>query len=146
MPIKKWLVCIVCSLFWMSSAKGGNNPLMVTDAYMPAVPTVSRTAAVYLKLENNSLSKIILSGVSTTIAKHAMFHQTVESDDLVKMKHLSSLEINPGKSVEFSPGGKHIMLMGLQDQAIPETFMLNLIFENQISQAIKVSVRAPTNQ
>ncbi len=145
MPIKKWLVCIVCNLLWLSSAKGDNSPLMVTDAYMPAVPTVSRTAAVYLKLENSSSSKIILSGISTTIAKHAMLHQTVESNDVVKMKHLSRLEINSWESVEFSPGGMHIMLMGLQAKAIPKTFMLNLIFENQTSQAIKISVRAPTN-
>ncbi len=151
MPIKKWLVVVVCSVFWVPEVLADSHQkpgleLTVTNAYMPAVPPVSRTAAIYLTLENKSQSKIILSGISTPIAQHAMIHQTIESEGLVKMKYLSTIEILPGAKIEFSPGGIHIMLMGLQSKSIQETFMLNLMFEKQASQAIKVSVRSLSNQ
>ena len=156
MPVKKWFVLVVCSVFWLplveadgyenSGQEKSNLKLTVTNAYMPAVPPVSRTAAVYLKLKNVSQSKVVLSGVSTSIAKHAMFHQSIESEGLVKMKHLSKLEIQPGETIEFSPGGMHIMLMGLQVKSSQDVFKLNLIFENQTSQTIEVNVRSMAHQ
>ena len=156
MPVFKWFVVVACSIFWLPlvQADGHENPgqeksnleLIVTNAYMPAVPSVSRTAAVYLKLKNVSQSKVVLSGVSTLIAKHAMFHQSIESEGLVKMKHLSNLEIQPGETIEFSPGGMHIMLMGLQVKSSQDVFKLNLIFENQTSQTIEVNVRSMAHQ
>ena len=156
MPVKKWFLLVVCSVFWLPlvEADGYENSgqeksdlkLTVTNAYMPAVPPVSRTAAVYLKLKNVSQSKVVLSGVSTSIAKHAMFHQSIESEGLVKMKHLSNLEIQPGETIEFSPGGMHIMLMGLQVKSSQDVFKLNLIFENQTSQTIEVNVRSMAHQ
>lgn len=151
MPIKKWFVVVAFSVFWLPLVQADNHQkqvleVTVSNAYMPAVPPVSRTAAVYLELKNTSQSKVILSGVSTSIAKHAMFHQTVESEGLVKMKHLSNLEIYPGETIEFSPGGMHIMLMGLQANLNQNSFILNLIFENQASQAIEVRVITPDFQ
>jgi len=143
MPINKWRVVVAFCVFWMPLVQADNHQkqvleVTVSNAYMPAVPPVSRTAAVYLELKNTSQSKVVLSGVSTSIAKNAMFHQTVELDGLIKMKHLSNLEIYPGETIEFSPGGMHIMLMGLQVKLNQNSFMLNLTFENQAGQAIEV--------
>lgn len=146
MPIKKWLVGAICGLLWLPLLQADDRPLLAIDAYMPAVPPVSRTAAVYLQLKNTSPSKIVLTGISTAIAKHAMIHRTIESDGVVKMKHLSKIEITSGNNVEFTPGGMHIMLMGLQKDVIPETFDLKLIFENQTSQVISVTVRRPLSR
>ncbi len=151
MPVKKWFVLLVCSVIWLplvqaDDRKNSSAELAVVNAYMPAVPPVSRTAAVYLKLKNTSQSKIVLSGVSTSVAKHAMFHQTIESKGMVKMKHLSNLEIHPGETIEFSPGGMHIMLMGLQNISNQGSFKLKLIFENLASQTIEVDVRPLAHQ
>lgn len=155
MSVIKWFVLVGCCVFWLPMQADGHEKtghekssfeLTVINAYMPAVPPVSRTAAVYLKLKNTSQSKVVLSDVSTSIAKHTMFHQTIESDGLVKMKHLSNIEILPGETIEFSPGGMHIMLMGIQVPSYQGSFKLNLIFENQTSQTIEVDVRSMAHQ
>jgi len=148
MRIKKWLIALVCYLLFTpvihaeGAAKSDISVLLVTDAYMPEVPPVSRTAAVYLKLKNTTDSPLILTGAATSIAKHVMIHQTVESQGMVKMQHQSSIVIPPGGSLEFAPGGTHIMLMGLQKEPIPEVFEMNLIFENKANQSIQVNLRS----
>ena len=152
MRIKKWLVglvcCLACSLATIaeSESKSEAAKLEVTDAYMPPVPSVSRTGAVYLKLKNTSNSPFVLTGASTSIANHVMIHQTIESQGVVKMKHQSNIVIPAGDSVEFAPGGTHIMLMGLQKQTMPETFKVDLIFENHLAQTVEVKVRLGSEQ
>lgn len=144
MPIKPWLACFICCLVSFSAVSAEQIRLTVINAYMPAMPPVSRTAAVYLKLTNETKSIFILEEVSTSVAKHAMIHQTIETDGVVKMKHQSSLVINPGEALEFSPGGTHIMLMGLQSSGLSDKFVLNLIFDRHPSQQIEVKIRSRT--
>jgi len=151
MHIKRCLACLVCfqllttAIYAESASKSDTSELIVIDAYMPEVPPVSRTAAVYLKLKNTSTSPFILIGASTSIANHVMIHQTIETQDTVKMKHQSSVVIQAGETLELEPGGTHIMLMGLQKQAIPEKFEMNLMFENNATQPIQVNVRSRVN-
>ncbi len=131
---------------WFSVANAQNfEQLVISDAYMPAVPPVSRTAAVYLKLTNNSQTTFILTGVETSIAMHGMIHRSVESDGVAKMIHLSSIEINPDETIEFAPGGLHIMLMGLSKSSLPKKFNLQLNFKNHTRQQVEVSVHSRAN-
>ena len=132
MPVVKWLASVLFCLILLPTVKAENSQLLnVTNAYMPEVPAVSRTSAIYLTLSNTSQNLITLTGVSTSIAKHSMIHRTVESDGMLKMMHHADLKINPGDIIEFKPGGMHIMLMGLQSTPIPTSFKLNLIFKEQ---------------
>lgn len=120
--------------------------LRVTGAYMPQVPSVSNTSAIYLTIQNRSNTRLELTGASTSIAKHVMFHQSIESNGVIKMKHLSEVTIDPGKSVEFLPGGMHIMLMGLLKPLPQKEFILYLNFKHQENQAVVVSVKSRTIQ
>ena len=141
MPIAKWLIVFITCLILQPIVYANNKDVLtVSNPYMPAVPKVSKSAAVYLTLTNSSKSKVVLIGVSTPIARHSMIHRTVESDGVVKMMHHADLIINPGDSIEFKPNGMHIMLMGLQVNPIPNSFKLNLIFREN-SQQIEVNVR-----
>jgi len=160
MRIKIQVIGLVCSLVFvpLSFAKdpdklnqnksslttSNTSKLTISNAYMPKVPPVSRTAAIYLKMKNSTDVPVVLSGASTSIAHHVMIHQTVESDGVVKMKHQSNVTIPAGGVVEFVPGGTHIMLMGLQKDAFAETFVLDLIFEDQSRQSFEVKVGLPS--
>ena len=142
MTVVKWFANVLVCFILLPSVNAENNSfLKVTNAYMPEVPSVSRSAAIYLTLSNTSPNLITLTGVSTSIAKHSMIHRTVESDGMVKMMHHADLNIKPGDSIEFRPGGIHIMLMGLQSTPIPTSFKLNLIFKEQ-SQQVEVNLRS----
>ncbi len=133
-------------LMVMSLQAETNNLLVASNAYMPEVPPVSRTAAIYVSLENNSKKTITLSAVSTSIARHSMFHQTVENDGVMKMTHESDIQIKAGETIAFSPGGRHIMLMGLTANPMPDKFILELELNSNVVQKIDVIVKRKSKQ
>ncbi len=91
----------------------GDVMVMGAFARASAMPT-AKTGAVYMTLMNQAAAADRLVAVTTGAATSAMLHQSVEENGVAKMLHVDSLEIPAGGSVEFKPGGYHIMLMGLK--------------------------------
>jgi len=102
------------------------DKMEVFGAYMPKVPSVSRTAAIYLSITNHSKETIKLNDVSSELARHAMFHQSVEVQGIAKMHHINQLVVEPGQVLELKPNGIHIMLMGLNKLDGRDSFYLTL--------------------
>jgi periplasmic copper chaperone A len=121
---------LLTSLFLPGFAYADNS-LRISQISMPKLPPVSRTAAVYLTLENRGEQNVILTDVTTSVAHHAMIHQTVEVDGLVKMQHQAQLEIPAGERLVFQPGSYHIMLMGLDKNQIDKPFDVTLNFKHR---------------
>ncbi len=144
MPIKigkillSSFACYLLSLPAIATTK--NSELMISNAYMPKVPPVSRTAAVYLTIKNPTDQSFVLMAISSDISRHAMMHQTVTKEGMVKMSHQPSLMIQAGETIQFTPGAKHIMLMGLQKPLPIKKFNLQLIFEHHEKQTVEVDV------
>lgn len=93
----------------------------------------SRTvsAAVYLTIRNDSHELEYLNGASTDIAANTMIHQSREVDGMMRMDHMEELPIAPGETLEFAPGGYHVMLMGLTKPLEEgDVFTLTLDFEH----------------
>lgn len=116
--------------------------LIISDAYMPEIPAVSRTAAVYLSFKNDSDQAVVLTEASAEFARHSMFHQSVEINGVAKMKHLEQLVIDAHQSLDLKPGGTHIMLMGLSDLPASGQFELTL-YSRKLTKKVLVTVRNP---
>jgi copper(I)-binding protein len=107
------------------------NDVMVMDAFAraSAVPA-AKAGAVYMTLTNNSSKVDHLLSVSTDASETAQLHESVEKDGVATMKPVEALEIPAGGTVEFKPGGTHIMLTGLKAPLkIGGMIMLELKFE-----------------
>lgn len=103
----------------------------------------SRTvsAAVYLTITNDAHDMEFLNGVSTDIANMAMIHQSREVDGVMQMDHMDTLPIAPGETLEFAPGGYHVMLMWLtKPLAEGDVFTITLDFENAGATPVIVEV------
>ncbi len=87
--------------------------LVVTDAKVPLLPPNVKNAAAYLSIKNNSDKKIELVKVTSSISENAEFHTVIYEDKVSKMKQLTSIMLDKGETLNFSPGGKHIMLVKL---------------------------------
>lgn len=61
----------------------------------------------------------------------AMIHESREEDGVMRMVHLDAVEIPAGDTVEFRPGGLHVMVMGLGPDDLPvgDTLDATLIFD-----------------
>lgn len=88
--------------------------LVLSDAWLRAVPPVSPTMAGYVTVTNTGEVAVVITGAHSEIAGHVMLHDMAkQKDGTRKMRHLGRVEIPAGGSVSFSPGGMHLMLMHL---------------------------------
>jgi len=86
----------------------------ISQAWARALPPVVPNGAAYFTLVNHNNKEIVVTGVSSDIAKHSMLHESYFEDSKVAMRHIEELVVGSHKSVTFKPGGFHVMLMGLK--------------------------------
>lgn len=84
----------------------------------PAVgATISDTAALYFTVRNATDQPDLLERVGCACAQSAVLHRGEITDDgAVDMSSAMAIEIQPGESVDFGPGGNHVMLEGLTSE------------------------------
>lgn len=115
--------------------------VQVSDVWVRAVLPVQKSTALYMTVSNNGQDTLKLTEVNSNIAVHSMIHHTIHQNGIAKMRHQEVVSIAPGESVEFKPGGLHVMLMGL-NETIENGDMVDvtLVFEDgrQISTQAKV--------
>jgi hypothetical protein len=57
-----------------------------------------------------------LVGVQTEAAQTAEIHTMERQGDVMRMKAISGVDLPAGQAVALTPGGQHLMLMGLKTQ------------------------------
>ena len=116
------------------------NTIVVERPWARATPVGARTGVVYVTLFNNGSSSDSLVSAATPVADQVQFHSATEENGVSRMREMRTVDVTPGAKVAFSPGGLHIMVVGLK-QPLKEgkTFPLTLNFEK----AGKVDVTVP---
>ena len=70
--------------------------------------------ALYFTVENNSNKADTLLSVTSSIAEIVQMHETFKSGEMMGMREVKAITINPNTTFEFKPGGHHIMVIGLK--------------------------------
>ena len=105
-------LCAVLMMLAASSAWADPLSLVVRDAWTRQTPG-SDVAAAYLTLQNTTKQPITVVGIESSVASHAMIHESTTEGGISKMRAHEQLVIPPGETVKFEPGGLHVMLHGL---------------------------------
>lgn len=95
----------------MSPGEVPEAAVRVAIALVPQPPTTSE-GALYLVLRNGAAEDTLVS-VMSPAAEKAEFHETVAGDH-AKMGHmapLSEVVLRAGETLQFVPGGRHVMLL-----------------------------------
>ena len=136
----------VAAAFGAGSAAAGEakvGPLTVIDAWARATIEVAKVGAAYLTIAHHGTEADRLVGVETPAAKRAMLHTNRNDGGVMRMRHVSAIDIAPGVRSELKPGGNHIMLMGLQAPLkLGTIFPMTLIFEKAGRIEVSVAVAA----
>jgi copper(I)-binding protein len=122
-----------------NNAAPTNPQIMVSEASARAsIPNGS----VYLTLTNNTDDADALVRVSTDAAESAELHETeIDANDIMRMKPVEAVELPAGGSVALEPGGKHIMLVGLNEGLnAGDKISLTLSFRNAAPQTVEVEI------
>ena len=114
--------------------------VIVTDATVRLLPPSVPNTAAYFSIQNSSDTTKILIGASADFATKAEIHNHIMVNDMMRMEQQSEVVINPGQSVQFAPGGLHIMLFGLK-QPLSEGESVAISLQTKDGESIIISAK-----
>lgn len=97
------------------------NGITVGHPWARATPEGMTAGAGYLKITNTGKDADKLLSGTFENAKATEFHEMKDEGGVMKMRALSGVEIKPGETLIFAPGGNHLMFMGLSKPVVPGT-------------------------
>jgi hypothetical protein len=95
------------------ASNAGEAPAPVPQVAAPWIRSAPPTASVmagYLRLEAGGAA-VAITGAECAGFGTTELHESVEVDGVATMRQLPRVEVPAGGSIEFAPGGKHLMLM-----------------------------------
>ncbi|MBJ2153455.1 MULTISPECIES: copper chaperone PCu(A)C [Paracoccaceae] len=145
----KYLLAALAVSMTASAASAQSCPswqsgdLTLTNAWSRATIGPARPAVFYVEIANAGSVDDSLTAISTPLAEMPMLHETVVTDGVATMPHVSDIPVPAGSTVSLAPGGFHGMLMGLTAAlAEGESFPMTLIFERSGEVTIDVGIAA----
>lgn len=90
--------------------------LLVEKAYLQLSPVEGSPSVLYFTVRGGPADTELRSVSSASILRLEM-HETVEENGMSMMRPLTAAAIPAGGKVEFAPGGKHVMVWGVDQGA-----------------------------
>jgi len=118
-----------------------NSNVLVSDAWVRAMPPGSMMTAAFFKITNPTDKTLIIKAITSDLAGDCSVHRTINENGLNKMIAVDQLQISPHSSIEFAPGGLHVMIMALKKPLIiGSPFPLMIHFEEGGSVMVNAKV------
>jgi copper(I)-binding protein len=131
--MRRLATAIILTLVVASCGASNGAGLEVTNVWGRPSPSAAANAAFYLTITNNTGTPDRLIGVSSPACSSAELHETYMKDGgVMGMRPVPGgvVEIPPGATVEFKPGGLHVMCIDIEpDLEAGGTVPLTLTFE-----------------
>jgi periplasmic copper chaperone A len=120
-PISRGIVALVALLFapllagHAVAADYHVGSLQISQPWARATPKGADSGAAYMTVTNTGAKLERLSCLSSDAADKCQIHQMSMDNGVMKMREVEGgVEIKPGETVTFKPGGYHMMLVGLK--------------------------------
>ena len=118
--------------------------LTVTNSWSRSTPPGAKVGVVYFTLKNDTKKSDRLLKLSAPVAEKIEVHRTEVLDGIARMREVAVLHVDAGQTLEFRPGGMHVMLTGLKKPLVAGTsYELDLLFEVAGPRKVRVEVRGP---
>jgi copper(I)-binding protein len=113
------------------AACGDPAPTYVDQAWVRVSPNKDSPSAAYFTVHGGD-EATTLRGVLTDRAVRVEMHESMQGDGgMMSMKPIDSVDIPAKGKVAFAPGGKHLMLWGLNQDAVDQGKMpMTFLFAN----------------
>jgi periplasmic copper chaperone A len=92
------------------ASHAGQPPVSVSEARMRWLPGDLPMAG-YFVITSHAPAPLRLVGAECPDFAEVMLHRSVEEAGVARMTHVDGVDLTPGQSVAFAPGGYHLMLM-----------------------------------
>jgi periplasmic copper chaperone A len=136
-----WFLVQPQAVLCAQAAESRLGNLIITEARARPTPPGISVGAVYFSITNAGSKADRLLSVSTPVAGRVELHESRNMHGVVEMREMTSVECPPGATVRATPGGLHVMLLGLAAPLAAGTeFNVSLQFRDAGVLTLKVSV------
>ncbi len=115
----------------------------VQDAWVRATVPQQKSTGAFMQITSTEATTLV--GVRSSAAPVAEVHEMKMDDGVMKMRKVEpGISIQPGKTLELTPGGYHVMLMDLPGAITAGSNVpLTLIFKDAAGKESTLDVQAP---
>ena len=132
-------IFFVTCLLIASGAMGQTGQLEINTPWARATPGRAENGAAYLTIVSPTADR--LTAVSSPAAKKVELHTMSMEGGVMRMRPLAAIDIAAGQTVTLTPGGVHIMLLGLtQPLREGKSFPLTLSFDHAGQRQVTVAI------
>lgn len=135
---------VLASLVALLAAGPVSADVSMDGPWVRATVPSQKTTGAFMRLTSDSTARLV--GASSPLAGAVEIHETKMDGDVMKMTQISAISLPAGKSVEFKPGGYHLMLIDLKAQvregdSVPLTLFIEGEDGKQRAQNVTALVR-----
>ncbi len=124
------LALLACCCSLQAHGSGCTNHIQITDAWARATPPGAAVGVVYLRIVGACAPDRLVSAASR-VSRKVEVHQMQQRGSMMQMRQVETLKIPAAATLEFAPGGLHLMLVDLRQPLVEhETLALDLVFEH----------------
>jgi len=136
---RRWLAVVMLALC-STLVLAGSPAIKVSNARIRMLPGDLPLAG-YFDLHNSGSKTVSLTGASSPDFGGVMMHMSMHKHGEASMTMVDKIDIKPGKSVSFTPGGYHLMLMHRKQQlTVGDEVSIKLEFSGGHSMAVQFRV------
>ncbi|HEY4142745.1 MAG TPA: copper chaperone PCu(A)C [Pseudolabrys sp.] len=109
------LTLLIGSTLLASAHEFKLGDLLIGHPWSRATPGGAKIGGGYMTITNNGSAPDKLLSATTSVADHVEIHEMAMANNVMTMRKIDSgVTVEPGKTVAFSPGGYHLMLVDLK--------------------------------
>jgi copper(I)-binding protein len=90
------------------------STLTISNPKIRALIPGQDTTAGYFDITNSGTTAVTLVGATSPHARSIEIHTIIRDGDMVRMRRLDTVTIEPGATEVFATGGTHLMLFGVE--------------------------------
>ena len=100
-------------------AEDSGPPVTITNVKILAPIPGSSAGVAYFIIDNRGDTSITVDRIDSPQYDNVEMHETTLDDGISRMRPIDSFQVDPSSSIEFAPGGKHVMLMRPATNVVP---------------------------
>jgi periplasmic copper chaperone A len=133
------LLVITCLAATMHNASAQT---IVKEAWVRGTVAQQMATGAFMQITSTQGGRLV--SASSPVAGVVEIHEMSMEGNVMKMRPVAGVDLPAGKPVELKPGGYHVMLMDLKQQAkVGERVALTLIIEGKDGKRETIAVNAP---
>jgi periplasmic copper chaperone A len=131
---------LALALLCLPAHAQGLAALKIENAYAFATASTQKNGAAFLSVINTGETSADIIGASSPVAATVELHTMSMDQGVMRMRRTPRLSVAGHNRLELSPGGNHIMLLGLKASLkVGESFPLTLLVPGgEISTTVQI--------